>query len=128
MKAKEYLRSIQSLGHDSHEYREQASALKDTLRKLSDAETIETVKTLINKLMDDSYHCNLNRQYMIAKLSNITVPIQYMVLLYRYTRNYSWSDIAYKLRITERAAKKIHSSAVRALDRYLWEYEDAEEE
>ena len=127
MTAKEYLNQIQLLNFEADECVAQIALLEETINNLSNEKIIATLEDAVDELNEQHSSFVTKAHLMVSNLTNLDEPLECAVLAYRYHRDYSWSDIAERLHLTEKSVQGVYEKALVSLEDYLDELNDAEE-
>ena len=105
----------------------QIALLEETINNLSNEKIIATLEDAVDELNEQHSSFVTKAHLMVSNLTNLDEPLECAVLAYRYHRDYSWSDIAERLHLTEKSVQVVYEKALVSLEDYLDELNDAEE-
>ncbi len=128
MKAKEYLKKIQHLNFEADELMRHISILGEIAEKISCDALADILDDIVDDILEKHSSLVTKVSLMVSNITNLDEPLECAVLVYRYHRDYSWSDIAEKLHLTEKSVQEIYEKALISFEDYLEEFDDAEEE
>ena len=128
MKANEYLKKIQRLNSEAEKVMRQVSVLGEIAEKISCDALADMLDDIIEDILETHSSLTEKVNLMVSNITNLDEPLECVVLIYRFHRGYSWSDIAEKLHLTEKHVQIIYERALVSLEDYLEETDDAEEE